>query len=1256
MPTVQIRAWTSDGGVGSYADTLDATTPAQAAVVHTAYPDCSAIPDDAVIVSATVHVIASLSTTSAAGWNPSTGLTSESSVSLWSPNLGISGTGYGQAPVSPVVNQEATNSASLDITSVATLEASLVGWRWTVNANGDDGGSHGTGSIAVTDFWLEVEYVGPIVTAIDPPTGDLDGGTAVTITGDHFALSNVTVTFGGAALTDVVVDDAQTIRGVTAAHVFGLVDVVVTNPDTIAGTLVDGFRYVSDDWIILNNAAESARVRREGSSVTIHDILNNAPNTARLTVQKRPGGSVPQGGSPLTVIDPAIAKVLFNGSLQTIDLTYDGDPTKGEYHWDVGAVDAIWRLNKYRPFGTYSGSASDVVVALVADWAPSFTTNHVQTTLAPITITCDGSQTMSEVLTTICGLLGSGHWKIDDDGIDLHLWHVIPPAVPALDLPPAPLTAVTLSEGAGPFSVTPGLLCMACSYVYTDGAVSGYGPLSNALAEYAHVWQVDDLPIGDPDLTHGDVVARLLNYVFISNNFGPASNPALLTRRFLRVDDNSTTSVVIDIAALTPPAWTNPPYTPGVFPPYVSPLPDGPTPAPIVAVEHFTDSPVRPPIVAQPETGTGDIDPFEGPWVYIYTYSAAATNTDHSQESVPGAWAVANTTSGRLNVYILRDPAIDETGILWVFCYRAPQGAVLRFELITPEAQPFVPPTDRATWEAAGYPAQTVAQFTDDAAQADIGPLWSRGNADVYVFTEGISGLTYAFALSAVYDNGVESLPGPWTDPIAAEAQYGGGPFGGGPIRKFHFSDVPVADDFTDELSVAHPCVFRKLYARMSYVNAVSGLTVVNALLGWLIIPDNTTTDVNDDLRHFNEVMPGFFGTPLPTNPRVDGPDLEADDPPPAITTANAREFLLDDPAITLSEDDSQIRTRVFGRGAGSTTSGAALAATAIALADVSLFESGGGQAIIGPHTIVSYSGLSGSSLLLTAALAAAVPFGTVVSLWVQRDDLAAQADLGAVELDDDGEPTDGIHEYTITDTSLRSVAALIVRCDAELALFSRPIRTVKYGTRDRRHVSGQQVSFDLAEPAIVGTFTIQSVDIDQVQINGTLVARRTVTAGSVRFTLDDLLQRVLLSGAGGTGTGGGSAGAATVVTSTGGGGAWRADLGGQEGTPRLSASWGIVAGARPHKFTAAELRQVITEIVFSSRTDAAATSVQLRLRNTDDATTAATSTASTSTAVVTETKSVTLIPDKWYQLESLGGNAEAGVYGWGYLKARPVA
>ena len=84
--------------------------------------------------------------------------------------------------------------------------------------------------------------------------------------------------------------------------------------------------------------------------------------------------------------------------------------------------------------------------------------------------------------------------------------------------------------------------------------------------------------------------------------------------------------------------------------------------------------------------------------------------------------------------------------------------------------------------------------------------------------------------------------------------------------------------------------------------------------------------------------------------------------------------------------------------------------------------------------------------------------------------------------------------------------------CDATLIQFSRPIVTVRYACRDLQSKSGRTVRIDLANPAIHETLTIQEVTITEIDIAPHLAPRFTVTASTARFSLDDILRRLLLA------------------------------------------------------------------------------------------------------------------------------------------------
>ena len=82
----------------------------------------------------------------------------------------------------------------------------------------------------------------PIVSSISPTSGPTTGGTPVTIAGSNFK-AGATVLFGGVAASSVTVSTATQIQAVSPAHIAGMLDVTVRNPDGQSSTLSSSFAF-----------------------------------------------------------------------------------------------------------------------------------------------------------------------------------------------------------------------------------------------------------------------------------------------------------------------------------------------------------------------------------------------------------------------------------------------------------------------------------------------------------------------------------------------------------------------------------------------------------------------------------------------------------------------------------------------------------------------------------------------------------------------------------------------------------------------------------------------------------------------------------------------------------------------------------------------------------------------------------------------------------------------------------------------------
>jgi len=137
------------------------------------------------------------------------------------------------------------------------------------------------------------------------------------------------------------------------------------------------------------------------------------------------------------------------------------------------------------------------------------------------------------------------------------------------------------------------------------------------------------------------------------------------------------------------------------------------------------------------------------------------------------------------------------------------------------------------------------------------------------------------------------------------------------------------------------------------------------------------------------------------------------------------------------------------------------------------------------------------------------IPRGTPINLWVTRNDVAGQSDQIVIDDLNDRVLVDGIYEGPIIVDERRGLLSLTALCDATLALFAKPIQTVRYATRDTKTKSGKPVTVNLASPPITADLVIQAVLITEIDIAPGLAPKFEVTASSMRFSLDSLLRKL---------------------------------------------------------------------------------------------------------------------------------------------------
>ncbi len=188
--------------------------------------------------------------------NPATGSTAGGTA------VTITGTNFTGATAVTVGGVAAPFSVVNVTTINATTGAHAAGVVNVVVTNPNGSGT-GTGL-----FTYVAPPAAPTITAINPSSGPIGGGTAVTITGTNFT-GATGVSIDGVGATGISVINATTITATTGAHAAGAVDVVVTTPNGV-GTGTGLFTYLAPPLAPTVTAINPPRgVTGGGTAVTI---------------------------------------------------------------------------------------------------------------------------------------------------------------------------------------------------------------------------------------------------------------------------------------------------------------------------------------------------------------------------------------------------------------------------------------------------------------------------------------------------------------------------------------------------------------------------------------------------------------------------------------------------------------------------------------------------------------------------------------------------------------------------------------------------------------------------------------------------------------------------------------------------------------------------------------------------------------------------------------------------------------------------
>jgi hypothetical protein len=939
------------------------------------------------------------------------------------------------------------------------------------------GASTGVGDIVVTidgnvaTLHSGFTYIAEQILSISPSYGPLIGGTQITLKGVNFDPNiKYRVRFGSSDFgTGVVVIDQNTILVTTPNHAIGFVDVSLMNcvvmfsPSIFSVTIFDTSTHADQTYTTFRLGFQyTLLVRgediRRNPGISINESLGAAPSTCNFRIDGR--SNAPKGGEKIQITDSFDSgRLLWAGTVQTVKQIYEG--LTNQLAWDATCVDFTWLANRIRPKGAwFQVSASQIVKELVAQCCPGFTSNFVQSNLAKVTIVCDGSDDLTSTLNKIAEAIGGGHWYFDFTQ-DLHFFHrpsdLIPPNPPidtSLVTGFATLTAGAVTPAL--INYTRGFYAVRVQFVYSDGTLSGLSPWSNLVYfDGSKLFSLSNIPTGPARGSLTTTARRLWVH-----RFSAITDPALRDSiwrvlPFCQINDNTTTAFTTFFGS------TGASVAGIVDIGATVAVPDGGNPnhpsAPAGAPSALTSSYVN-----------GDPGWWTGSW-FNYRYAYLYRDGSVSMASAPS------------------------TNIGYQYMTR---GYLLSTARVGVTPGPVIGTNNdciaRLVWQSEGIPK--ISGYSESWSGTGPGVGYGQGVAG-YLLADPVwsTGAGMVEGIAVIPDNVTDHIhfnKGNLGDPIYASNGGSGSGFSA------YWTRVPGAGDDIGDVTIGG--------VNCCFGSAHSGLFMTDTDKSYTFTPD-----------------------PVPAWPNEDGPYLEDVNKPTDITASNTQ--LLYETAGTpfsMTTDRSQVRNRVFVIGAGSTLTQAYVDGDLkVYVADITSFALGGGRLRIedvatGTTEFQDYSGLAQKDgvpyIVLKRTLNFKYSQNAVVYNFYQADDKNSQDYMAKTELDYTGRPTDGVHEFTISDSSLKTVWQLYMRAYAELELYAWPIVSVEYSTRDANSRIGKTVHVDMTNPPCQGDFLIQNVTIDQVHDEGDAIfPRYTVKASTLRFDLDDLLIKMLGQGGG---------------------------------------------------------------------------------------------------------------------------------------------
>jgi hypothetical protein len=869
------------------------------------------------------------------------------------------------------------------------------------------------------------------------------------------------------------------------------------------------------------------RERTRLAGVSVRDLLADTPNTASFTIE----GTAPTVGKEVRIGLASLSgdDVIFGGYIDTVEAIYEGRPENRA--WRITAQDYTYGLNRRKVRNRY-GQASATVIALdlLGGWAPSgYTGTHI---VAGLPIVTGGIDFTEEDLTSCFARLAQrigGYWYVDY-ARDVHLFLTEATAAPTpitraarvlLADPPmhwsTDLTQIrtrVFVEGGGS-QARANILVGATVLPVTDG--QWYSPSGGLVVSGPQrIRYTGKASVGGgaaltatPQLIAGAVVGGPFSYVWSSvtdGNEGPLSAP----------------SAPVTLSAVAAPA------TPLVVTPVTGLVAAPASAVTLTPISSAVSAPVNPNMIPYPGQQPGNLDPAH----YYYFKVTYVTANGETLAGPRSSGSAPNTGSNSIelrNVPISPDSRVIARRVYrsfwtgwdfspWLFDDTIQNNSSTIFNSVKADSAMGVSePTTNTTGTGKLVPGGdygwqiTFGTATGETPGGPFAQMFVPSGHDHIDLSQIPTSADGRVIKRKVYrtanGGGAPRLEATINDNVTTT--YRSGSVSDGALG----AAIPTAN--TTGSGGLTPGLYYWTYRFLTAAGSSNGATPTERLMG-------ATTDsaqlsglaVSSDARVTKRQV---FRTTA--NGGTFKLEVEINDNTTTTYTSTKRDDQLGADLVWGNTTSAAGQIALSGIPVGPvgttarklyrTPSGGAayLALATISDNSTTTFQDNRADATLGASAVVNeIIQLVGIPASGAGSVRYEVRSGDDVNIFVQCDDAAAQAALAALE----GPPSQGIVEHVLQDRRL-GLSEATATGFADLTLFARPIVTINYATRDPKTRSGKTVHIDLPELSLEGDFTIQTVEIDEIDLHPGLHPKYRVTCSSVRFSFEDAVRRFQL-------------------------------------------------------------------------------------------------------------------------------------------------